>query len=104
MKRSIQTKSRSHRIQIRKEFDRRFLPQPLAYYTREIGHWRVSGEQLSGLCPFHDDKDPSFSASLKTGAFICFSCDTRGRDVIDFHRRRYGVSFIEAAKTLGAWR
>ena len=87
----------------RGRLDRRRLPDPLQYYVRELGHVRVSNKQLSALCPFHDDHHPSFSASLDTGAYICFACGAQGGDVIDFHQRRYNVNFSEAAKALRAW-
>ena len=85
-------------------FDARRLPETLIYYARELKGWKVRGDQLCGLCPFHDDHHPSFCASLKTGAFICFTCNARGRDIIDFHRRKYAVGFVDAVRALGAWR
>lgn len=34
--------------------------------------------EVSGLCPFHDDKNPSFSANVKTGQAQCFGCSWKG--------------------------
>ena len=36
------------------------------------------GRQAIGLCPFHDDKRPSFSVNLGTGLYLCHSCGTKG--------------------------
>lgn len=40
---------------------------------------------------------------VTTGGFQCHGCGEKGGDVIDFHRRRYGLNFMAAAKDLGAW-
>jgi len=37
-----------------------------------------SGKQAVGLCPFHDDKNPSFSMNLDTGLYCCHGCDVKG--------------------------
>lgn len=63
---------------------------------RKYGAW-VDG----GLCPFHDDTKPgSFRVNLTSGAFICFSCGTKGSDVISFVQQRYGLSFPDAVRKL----
>jgi DNA primase len=84
-------------------FDRERLPDPLRYYgsagLRLIGR----GEWKSAMCPFHDDHNPSLRVNAATGAFRCMACGARGRDVLDFHRARYGFSFVDAARDLGAW-
>lgn len=36
------------------------------------------GDELHGLCPFHDDKDPSFSYNVVKDVYNCFSCQVRG--------------------------
>ena len=83
-------------------FEREALPNPLAYFLgkglRLIGH----GLWKSALCPFHDDHDPSLRVNVETGAFRCMACGARGGDVLDFHRQRYGLSFTQAARDLGA--
>jgi len=56
------------------------------------------------LCPFHDDHNPSLRVRLDTGGFKCMACGARGGDVLSFHMKRYGLSFKQAAKDLGAWR
>jgi len=58
---------------------------------------RQSGKYV-GLCPFHEEKHPSFFI-FHDGHFKCFGCGAYG-DAIDFVQRRYGISFQEALKTL----
>jgi hypothetical protein len=40
---------------------------------------------------------------MRSGGFICNGCGVKGGDVLEFHRFRYGMRFVEAAKDLGAW-
>lgn len=58
------------------------------------GHYR-----LKGLCPFHQEKTPSFTVFTNTNRFYCFGCAKHG-DVIDFVIDTNNLSFIEAIKTL----
>ena len=54
-----------------------------------------------GLCPFHPDKHSgSFWVNLENGAFTCFSCGTKGGDIIAFTQQRDGLSFPEAVQKL----
>jgi len=62
---------------------------------------RGSGWRDGGLCPFHDDKHTgSFRVNLETGAFVCFSCGSKGGDIIAFIQQRDGLSFPEALNKL----
>jgi len=61
------------------------------------------GEWKSAICPFHKDTKPSLRVRLDTGGFRCMVCGAHGGDVLAFHRQRYGLRFIEAAKSLRAW-
>jgi hypothetical protein len=85
-------------------FKRDQLPPPFSYYTREglklIGRY---GDWRSALCPFHQDKHPSLRINIRTGGFRCMVCDTKGGDVLAFHRLRTGLGFVDAAKALNAW-
>lgn len=55
----------------------------------------------AGLCPFHDDrKAGSFWVNVDTGAFVCFSCSTKGGDVISFTQQRDSLSFPDAVSKL----
>lgn len=56
-----------------------------------------SGRQ-TGLCPFHDEKSPSFT--LYDTHYHCFGCQAHG-DAIDFVRKSKGLGFIEALRFLG---
>lgn len=58
-----------------------------------------SGKNLVGLCPFHNEKTPSFSVSRENGFFHCFGCGAGG-DVISFIRKIENLDYIEAVKLL----
>ena len=60
---------------------------------------RKSGNNYSGLCPFHNEKTPSFSVSATKQFYYCFGCHAKG-DVINFVMEIEKVSFYEALKTL----
>jgi DNA primase len=60
---------------------------------------RRSGRNFTGLCPFHDEKTPSFSVSAERGFFHCFGCGAGGT-VFDFVMRIEGLTFPEALQTL----
>jgi hypothetical protein len=45
-----------------------------------------SGEWARGLCPFHDDRNPSFSINARSGRWVCFACGVEG-NWTDFKRR-----------------
>lgn len=59
----------------------------------------VSGDELTGLCPFHQDGKRSFSANIKTGLWHCFAED-EGGDFFSFYAKFYQVSREEAKKTI----
>ncbi len=56
---------------------------------------RKAGKSHTGLCPFHDDKNPSFHVNEEKGMFYCFSCKAGG-DIFNFLQRIKGCSFKEA--------
>ncbi len=60
---------------------------------------KKSGRNWIGLCPFHPDKDPSFSVSEEKQIFHCFGCG-EGGDVFKFLMKMQGMSFVEAVKAL----
>ena len=71
----------------------------LAGYPGEL---RRSGHNLTGPCPFHADRDPSFAVALggeHAGTWKCFGCGAGG-DVIAFHQRRHQLAFPEALQRL----
>ena len=57
------------------------------------------GREYIGLCPFHKEKTPSFSAVEDKGFFHCFGCGAHG-DVIGFSMRIDNLSFPEAVEKL----
>ncbi|MDR1432606.1 MAG: DNA primase [Propionibacteriaceae bacterium] len=57
------------------------------------------GGALVGLCPFHDEKTPSFRVTPSRGFYYCFGCG-EGGDVIRFVERNQNVSFVEAVEYL----
>ena len=58
-----------------------------------------SGKNHTGLCPFHDDKNPSMHVNGERGFFHCFSCGAGG-DVFGFLMKYNGVGFMDAARDL----
>lgn len=85
-------------------FERKRLPDPLGYFQSAGLQLIGRGRWRSALCPFHDDHSPSLRVNAETGAFRCMACGAHGGDVLAFHRARYGLSFAQAARDLGAWR
>jgi DNA primase len=59
----------------------------------------AGGGSLRGLCPFHDEKTPSFNVRPQVGLYHCFGCGAGG-DVISFVREIDGLSFQEAVERL----
>jgi DNA primase len=59
------------------------------------------GREYQGLCPFHNEKTPSFSVVEEKGFFHCFGCGAHG-DVIGFVMRMENLSFPEAVERLAA--
>lgn len=59
-----------------------------------------AGQNLKGLCPFHNEKTPSFFLNPGKQLFKCFGCG-EGGDVIKFVMKREGLTFVEAVCELG---
>ena len=59
----------------------------------------AGGGQKKGLCPFHDEKSPSFHVTPSKGYFHCFGCQTGG-DVIAFVMKMDHLSFTETVERL----
>jgi hypothetical protein len=65
-------------------FRRGWLPDPTEYYRRHLHALRSHGEWAAAHCPFHEDKNPSFSVNLVHGGFCCRACG-----VSDSERHRF---------------
>src|SRR4249919_3784969 len=61
---------------------------------KKTGH-----DSMSGLCPFHQEKTPSFSVSPSKQVFYCFGCG-KGGDAITFVRELENLSYVEAVERL----
>ncbi len=59
----------------------------------------AGGGSLKGLCPFHDEKSPSFNVNPARAFYHCFGCG-EGGDVISFLMKIDGLSFIESVERL----
>jgi len=60
---------------------------------------RKTGRNYSGLCPFHAEKDPSFSVNPERQSFHCFGCK-KGGDIFSFWMEYHSTTFPEAVRDL----
>lgn len=60
---------------------------------------KKSGKNFLGLCPFHDDKRPSFRVSPDTGWYQCWSCGEKG-SIFDWVMKTQNMTFSEALQVL----
>lgn len=68
-------------------------------YCSVIKKHKITGDNLTGLCPFHDDRNNSFSVDLKTGQWKCHAED-RGGNFITFYAELNGLDSHEAYKQI----
>jgi DNA primase len=61
----------------------------------------AGGGSRKGLCPFHDEKSPSFNVRPSVGSYHCFGCGVGG-DVFKFVMEIEGLSFVETVERLAA--
>jgi DNA primase len=59
----------------------------------------AGGGSMKGLCPFHDERSPSFHVTASRGFFHCFGC-SEGGDVISFLQKIEGLGFTDAVERL----
>ena len=57
------------------------------------------GREYLGLCPFHNEKTPSFTVNESKGFYHCFGCGAHG-DIVKFEMDANGLPFIDAVKKL----
>jgi DNA primase len=60
---------------------------------------RKAGAHLTGRCPFHEEKTPSFSVNPSKGLYYCFGCG-KGGDIFSFVRETQGLDFVGAVEWL----
>ncbi|HLT12044.1 MAG TPA: DNA primase [Micromonosporaceae bacterium] len=61
----------------------------------------AGGGNVKGLCPFHDEKTPSFNVAVSRGLYFCYGCGAGG-DTIRFVMTMEHLSFVEAVERLAA--
>lgn len=84
------------RLQEKIEIARQY---PIAEIARSKLELRKSSNNFIALCPFHNEKRPSFYVYPKTNTFHCFGCQENG-DVIKLTMHLYGTDFKEAVRML----
>ncbi len=67
--------------------------------VREYVTLKPAGNSLKGLCPFHDEKTPSFIVNRERERWHCFGCN-KGGDIFSFIQEIEGLNFVEALKML----
>lgn len=68
--------------------------------SRVVTLRKAGGTRLKGLCPFHNEKTPSFHVDADKGFYKCFGCGKAG-DAITFVRETEQLNFTEAVEALG---
>ena len=68
--------------------------------SRVVTLRKAGGSRLKGLCPFHNEKTPSFNVDVDKGFYKCFGCGKAG-DAITFVRETEQLNFTEAVDALG---
>ena len=68
--------------------------------SRMVTLRKAGGARLKGLCPFHNEKTPSFHVDTDKGFYKCFGCGKAG-DAITFVRETEQLNFSEAVEALG---
>ena len=58
-----------------------------------------TGSTYKGLCPFHNERTPSFTVYPNTNSFYCYGCQSGG-DVVTFVKTAENLDYIEAVKYL----
>jgi len=66
-------------------------------YTEYLEYYELTKNKLLSLCPFHEEKTPSFNVNLDTGQYHCFGCNAKG-NAITF------VANMEQISTKEAWK
>jgi DNA primase len=71
----------------------------VAVVSESVPSLKKRGRRFLGLCPFHQERTPSFHVNPETGLYHCFGCKESG-DAFRFLERVEGYTFVEAVKAL----
>jgi DNA primase len=74
---------------------------PVSHVVGRVVALKKAGAELVGLCPFHDERTPSFTVNDRKQFFHCFGCGQHG-DAIAFVMARQGLAFQAAVELLEA--
>ncbi len=75
--------------------DRNDIVEVISQYVQ----LKRAGSNMSGHCPFHNEKTPSFTVFPKTRSYYCFGCGAGG-DVVTFVMNMAGLSYVDAVEQL----
>jgi hypothetical protein len=84
-------------------FDRSRLPSPESFWLEHGVNLQGRHGWVLAKCVFHEDRHPSLSVNVESGAFACHACGAKGGDVLAAYRLLTGGDFMTAAKALNAW-
>lgn len=68
-------------------------------YSKYLSKIKKTGNQITALCPFHDDTNASLSVNLVTGKYSCFACGEAG-NFISFYASTHNISTSDAYKEI----
>jgi len=72
------------------------------FYKDRLQNWEMNNGEIKALCPFHSEKEGSFTAKLDNGLWKCFGCDLGGNG-ITFLQKTEGLSKDDAFKVLNKY-
>ncbi len=83
----------------REDIDRLRRQADMVAVASDHTRLKRAGQRLKGLCPFHDEKTPSFTIDPSQNLYHCFGCGAGG-DIYDFLMELEGLEFVEAVEQL----
>ena len=84
---------------IKKEDTKLIKAKQFPIESMYVGTLKRAGKNLMGLCPFHQEKTPSFVIYLETNTYHCFGCGSSG-DSVEFYSKLHEVDFKTALEEL----
>ena len=85
----------------RETIDRIFTTARVEEVVGDFVNLKKRGTNYMGLCPFHNEKTPSFTVSPAKGIYKCFGCG-RGGNVVNFVMEHEQMDYVNALKYLAA--